>query len=78
MAGSIELWDLSGPRPRRMARLHPALHGLVATLDGYIDGSPEALDAVRFGDGWALYDLTDLPQRHSPERVREALRVTSP
>jgi hypothetical protein len=29
---------------------------------------------VRFADGWALYDLDDVPERHSPERVRAVLR----
>jgi len=29
--------------------------------------------APRFADGWALYDLDDLPERHAPERVRAAL-----
>jgi hypothetical protein len=27
----------------------------------------------RFGDGWALYDLTDVPERFSPEKVKAAL-----
>jgi len=71
------LWDLSGTKPRRMARFVTALPGLVVTDDGYVDGPAPALEAVRFADGWALYDLEDLPERHDPERVRAALRLGS-
>ncbi|MCP4654260.1 MAG: hypothetical protein GY856_02455 [bacterium] len=73
--GTIDIWDLSGDKPQRLARLWdvPPLCGLVATADGYVDGPPSALEAVRIADGEVLYDLADLPDRHSPERVREAL-----
>ena len=75
LAGIVEIWDVSGA-PRRLARLYEAspVTGLVVTEDGYVHGPPEALRNVRFADGWALYDLDDLPERHSPERVRAALR----
>jgi hypothetical protein len=32
------------------------------------------VEYVRFGDGWALYDLTDVPERLSPEKVAAALK----
>ncbi len=74
-AGTLELWDLRGAQPWRLARIYEAapVRGLLATPDGYVDGPPAALDGVRFAHGWALYDLSDVPERHSPERVREAL-----
>ncbi|MCP4654757.1 MAG: hypothetical protein GY856_04975, partial [bacterium] len=74
-AGTLELWDLRGTQPRRLARIYEAapVRGLVATADGYVDGPPAALDGVRYAHGRALYDLSDVPERHSPERVRQAL-----
>ena len=30
---------------------------------GYVSGPSEALEFVCFGDGWALYDLTDVPEQ---------------
>jgi hypothetical protein len=51
----------------------PGGSGFAMTPDGYVSGPPEALEYVRFGDGWALYDLTDVPERLSPERVAAAL-----
>jgi hypothetical protein len=75
LLGAVELWDLSGRKPRKMARFVTGLPGLVVTDDGYVDGPASALEGVRFADGWALYDLEDLPERHDPERVRSALRV---
>ncbi|HEX9734513.1 MAG TPA: WD40 repeat domain-containing protein, partial [Thermoanaerobaculia bacterium] len=74
-AGIVEIWDVFA-EPRRLARLYeaPPVTGLVVTEDGYVDGPPAALRNVRFADGWALYDLDDLPERHAPERVRAALR----
>jgi len=51
--------------------------GFAATPDGYVSGPPEALEYVRFGDGWALYDLTDVPERNDPERVAAALKRKS-
>ncbi len=75
LSGSLYLWDLSGPEPLCLARLYEAspVTGLVVTHDGFVDGPQSALDNVRFADGWALYDLDDVPERHSPERVREVL-----
>ncbi|MCP4664618.1 MAG: hypothetical protein GY856_55250 [bacterium] len=75
-AGVSEVWDLTGPEPRRLVRLYeaPPVAGLAVTEDGYVDGPEQALAHVRFVDGWAVYDLGDLPDRHSPDRVREALR----
>ena len=75
VSGIVEIWDVSG-EPRRLARLYeaPPVTGLVVTEDGWVDGPPAALRNVRFADGWALYDLDDVPERHSPERVRAALR----
>ena len=77
-AGIVELWDVSA-EPRRLARLYeaPPVAGLVVTEDGWVDGPPAALRNVRFADGWALYDLDDLPERHAPERVRAALARTA-
>ncbi len=75
LAGILYLWDLTGDEPLRLARLYEAtpVTGLVVTHDGFVDGPRQALDNVRFADGWALYDLDDLPERHWPERVREVL-----
>lgn len=72
--GSSEIWDLESNPPRPLVRLyHTPGSGFAATPDGYVSGPPEALEYVRFGDGWALYDLTDVPERLSPERVAAAL-----
>ncbi len=54
------------------------LHGvgsshLPVTPDGFVDGDLAGLSLVPYSDGLALYDLTDLPTRHSPERPRSAL-----
>ncbi len=74
--GFIEIWDLQSDPPRPLARLyHTPGSGFAATPDGYVSGPPEALEYVRFGDGWALYDLTDVPERLSPERVAAALKA---
>jgi WD40 repeat protein len=77
-SGFNEIWDLKIDPPRPLARLYHLPGGLAATPDGYVSGSPEALEFVRFGDGWALYDLTDLPERYSPERVAAALSPVKP
>lgn len=73
--GYIELWDLTSSPPCPVARLYhtPNGSGFAATMDGYVDGPPKGLEWVRFGENWALYDLSDVPERHSPERVRAAL-----
>ncbi len=78
-AGIVYLWDLTGAEPLCLARFYEAspVTGLVVTHDGYVDGPQKALDNVRFADGWALYDLDDVPERHSPERVREVLAFAS-
>ncbi|MEA2560625.1 MAG: hypothetical protein QOH06_2129 [Acidobacteriota bacterium] len=74
-----EIWDLEADPPHPLARLyHVGGFGLATTPDGYVSGPPEALEWVRFGDGWALYDLTDLPERLSPERVAAALTPAPP
>jgi WD40 repeat protein len=79
-AGLLEVWDLSAATPRLLARLYhlPGGSAFAATPDGYVSGPPEALAAVRFRDGWALYDVTDVPERVSPERVAAALRRSTP
>ena len=74
--GFIEIWNLAADPPRPLGRLYqtPNGSGFAATPDDeYVSGPPEALEYVRFGDGWALYDLTDVPERLSPERVAAAL-----
>ncbi|MFL6260862.1 MAG: pentapeptide repeat-containing protein [Thermoanaerobaculia bacterium] len=72
--GFVEIWDVEAGPPRLLGRLYhtPGGSGFAATPDGYVFGPPEALESVRFGEGWALYDLTDLPERLSPERVAAA------
>jgi len=73
--GFSEIWDLETDPPRPLGRLYetPGGFGFAATPDGYVSGPPEALEYVRFGDGWAMYDLTDVPERLSPEKVVAAL-----
>jgi WD40 repeat protein len=72
----LEIWDIEADPPRPLVRLYsvPGGSGVAATPDGYVFGPPEALEWVRFGDGWALYDVTDVPERVSEERVRVALK----
>ncbi len=77
-SGFNEIWDLETDPPHPLARLYHVPGGLATTPDGYVSGPPEALEHVRFGDGWALYDLTDLPDRLSPERVAAALNPVRP
>jgi hypothetical protein len=76
LLGFSEIWDLEADPPRPLCRLYetPGGSGFAATPDGYVAGPPEALEYVRFGEGWALYDLTDVPERLSPERVAAALQ----
>jgi WD40 repeat protein/cellulose biosynthesis protein BcsQ len=59
-----------------LAELHGFSEGGVAiTPDGSVCGDPAALAAyVRFADGWALYDIEDVPERVSPERVAASLQ----
>ena len=64
---------IQAPSAESVVWLYHVPGGLATTPDGYVSGPPEALEYVRFGDGWALYDLTDLPERLSPERVAAAL-----
>jgi hypothetical protein len=73
--GFTEIWEAEADPPRLLVRLYhiPGGSGVAITPDGYVSGPPEALESVRFGDGWALYDLTDVPERLSPERVAAAL-----
>lgn len=72
--GFLEIWDVEAEPPCLLGRLYhtPEGSGFAASSDGYVAGPPEALEYVRFGEGWALYDLTDLPERLSPERVAAA------
>ena len=74
-AGFIELWDLKAQPPQPVGRLYnaPGNSGFAATSDGFVSGSQKALETIRFGDGWALYDLTDLPERCAPARVRDTI-----
>jgi WD40 repeat protein len=75
LQGFSEIWDLEADPPRPLCRLYETPgSGFAATPDGYVAGPPEALEYVRFGEGWALYDLTDVPERLSPERVAAALQ----
>jgi WD40 repeat protein len=73
--GFVEIWDLEADPPCPLVRLYHTSSGFgfAATPDGYVFGSPEALEFVRFGDRWALYDVTDVPERVSAERVAAAL-----
>lgn len=69
----IHVWDLNASR--LCGSLYSLPTGpLAVTRDGYVSGAPEALNAVRFGDRWALYDLKDVPDRFWPSKVAEALR----
>jgi WD40 repeat protein len=72
--GLVEIWEVAAGPPRLLGRLHHTAggSGFAASADDYVSGPPEALETVRFGEGWALYDLTDLPERVSPERVAAA------
>jgi WD40 repeat protein len=74
--GFLEIWDLEADPPRPLIRLVqvPGGYGFAATPDGYVFGPPEALDWVRFGNGWALYDVSDVPERVSQEKVLAALK----
>ena len=78
--GGTQIWDVESTPPRLLAHLQatPGGSGFAFTPDGYVSGPPEALEYVRLGDGWALYDLTDLPDRLSPERVAAALNPARP
>jgi WD40 repeat protein len=78
--GRVLLWEVYGETVKKVVELYSAyspLRGLIVTEDGYVDGPLQALEQVRFVDGWALYDLSDMPERHDPERVRQALRPTN-
>ncbi len=78
ISGWIDLWDVpTGSEPRRLGRLVEVAGGpgFALTADGYVDGPPAALDHLRFVDGWAVYDVEDLPERVSPERVASAFGV---
>jgi len=76
----IEIWNVEVDPPCFLGSLYqtPGGSGFAMTPDGYVSGPPEALEYVRFGDGWALYDLTDVPERLSPERVAAALNPRRP
>ncbi len=77
---TVAVWETAGGKRLccRLARLYtaPPLTGIVVTQDGHAEGPREALAALRFADGWTLYGLEDVPQRHSPERVREVLAAS--
>ncbi|HEX4966201.1 MAG TPA: pentapeptide repeat-containing protein [Thermoanaerobaculia bacterium] len=75
----LEFWDVRSEPSRLLCRLYqtPNGSGFAFTPDGYVSGPPEALEFVRFGDNWALYDITDVPERFSPERVAAALGPSS-
>lgn len=83
--GRIGLWRLAesaGPEGRdgrKVADLWgtPA-GGLVITDDDRVDGDPVALERLRFVDnGWAVYEIDELPDRHHPEAVRGKLSAES-
>ena len=74
---TIKIWDTATGRLIRTLEAPPKVPGLVVTDDGYVDGPPEALAQVYFVDGWAIYDLEDVPERHDPERVRRWLASRS-
>jgi WD40 repeat protein len=65
--------SVSTPRPGVRLYTNPDGTQFHATPEGYVFGPPEALEWVRFGDGWALYDVTDVPERVSEERILAAL-----
>jgi WD40 repeat protein len=71
--GFTEVGRRDASRPRVRLYTNPDGTRFQATPDGYVFGPPEALEWVRFGDGFALYDVTDVPERVSEERVRAAL-----
>jgi WD40 repeat protein len=72
--GSICIHDCHGT-PRIVGYLF-ALDdkGFAATAEGYVAGDSEALGAVRFSDGQATYELSDLPEFHSLKHVEKAFR----
>lgn len=67
--GFNEIWDLETSPPRPLGRFYHTPRGssFAATSNGYMYGPSTALEFVRFGGGWALYDLADLLKRLSPE-----------
>ncbi len=69
----VLLWNRRKLNP--IARLYPVpgATGFAATMDGFVSGDPEALQVVRYADGWVHYTLEDLPERLSPAKVRAAL-----
>jgi hypothetical protein len=71
--GFTEVERLDASRPLVRLYTNPDGTQFHATPDGYVFGPPEALEWVRFGDGFALYDVTDVPERVSEERILAAL-----
>jgi Tol biopolymer transport system component len=65
--------SVSTPRPGVSLYTNPDGTQFHATPDAYVFGPPEALEWVRFGDGYALYDVADVPERVSEERILAAL-----
>ncbi len=77
---TVKIWDAGTGRllqtveeRKNQALSDDPTQGLVVTTDGYVDGPPDVLAELRFADGWAVYELADVPERHDPERVRRAL-----
>jgi hypothetical protein len=76
-AEHVAIFALSDQAVQPRVALYHFGGGLALTADGHAAGDPDALDLVRFSEGWALYDFTDLPERLSPERVATSLRPDS-
>ena len=73
--GGIDLWHVPiDGEARRLVSLYETPDGdFAVTPEGDVDGGAAALEWVRFVSGWAVYDLSDLPERVSSERVRARL-----
>ncbi len=76
--GKVALWRLEEDQSRKIADLWGTPQGgLVVTDAGLVEGDEEALDWIRFVDeGWAIYALDELRDRHDPEGVRKALSAS--
>ncbi len=74
---TLGIWDATSGR--RLLTLSGHQQNLTVTADGDVVGPPEALTDLLIADGWALYELADVPEHLLPEGVRRALaRAASP